>query len=432
MGFSLSGNTYYTGIKRLQPAEIIKVSKRNISSEKYYVPQYKYDATVKENTELIKNAFISSIEKRLNNYNSVGAALTGGYDSRVTWAVINHLNKKNLVKAFTHGLKESRDITIANKIANKLKLDHEINIFDDRFVESLPGLWEPFVRLTEGLIPVTNAHDIKSWELGKQNYRLLLDSHGGALYRRQFMKVAERRIKNSDSLTDQFFEYVKSPLLNLNLLKDDYKHEAITNSKTALKKYFDSIDHIENTGDKIDLFYIHQLSANRYSLAGNAQMNWVMLAHPFLNLDSFTAVQKIPLRYRKNQYIYRYIVNTTFKKLKSFYLENMGLPAPYFGFTYFRYFPMVYELILQRTIAKKNNSIYKKLSLRKSATDYDLFFRINFKQVEEILLRENDLFFDIIDKNNLEQFLKNAENNYAYKLSALSNLITFKLFLDIF
>ena len=82
----------------------------------------------------------------------------------------------------------------------------------------------------------------KSWELGKQNYRLLLDSHGGALYRRQFMKVAERRIKNSDSFTDQFFEYVKSPLLNLNLLKDDYKHEAITNSKTALKKFFDSIE----------------------------------------------------------------------------------------------------------------------------------------------------------------------------------------------
>jgi hypothetical protein len=192
------------------------------------------------------------------------------------------------------------------------------------------------------------------------------------------------------------------------------------------------LNQITHPGDKIDLFYINGLSANRYSYAGNTQMNWVRVAHPMLNLEAFNAVQKLSPYYRKNQSIYRYIVNQTSLELKSFYLENMGLPVPYWGFVYLRYIPMVYELLLQKSVRRLSYSLYKKFSLKKFVTNDDLFLRSNYRQVREILLRPNRNFHGMIKKTDLEAFLKNVHENRFFDFSNLSNLITLKLFFDTF
>ena len=117
--------------------------------------------------------------------------------------------------------------------------------------------------------------------------------------------------------------------------------------------------------------------------------------------------------------------------MKKVSLENMGMPAPYYGFTYLRYVPMVYELLLQKSVAKVNVPIYKSLTSRHFVTDYDLFLRINFTQIKEILLRINNIFFEIVDKNKLEVLIHQAEYNPNFKLSSLNELIALKLFFDV-
>ena len=431
LGFSMNGTTVYKNIRRLQAAEIVTLSLDQIHSEKYYMPHYKAEDNVKIETENIKNAVISSIESQINNNDSVGAALTGGFDSRVTWAVIGFLNGLNEVSAFTHGLENSRDIRIAKKLAKLLKINHQLKIFDDQFVRQLPDLWEPFIKMTEGMVPITAAHAVESWKFGQKNYQLLLDSHGGALYRRQFMKVTEKTINDSKPFSEQFFKYAKSGLIKLNILKPDVQKDAINSSLDGLNEYFGSISHNKFKGDKADLFYINQVSTNKYSVAGNAQMNWLMLSHPFLNLDAFNAVQKIPGRFRANQSIYQFIINQTNKRLKTVWLENMGMPAPYYGFVYFRYIPMIYELLLQKSVTSLNESLYKMLTLRHFVTDYDLFFRINFAKIKEILLRSNDAFYEFFNITKVEDFINHAELNPDYKLSSWSDLITLKLYFDL-
>ena len=431
LGFSMNGSTLYKNIKRLQAAEIVTLSKNQVHTEKYYTPNYTADGDVKEETVNIKNAITSSIEAQLNNNKSIGAAITGGFDSRVTWAVIKYLKGLDKVTAFTHGLENSRDIRIAKKLTDMLGIDHQVKIFDDEFIKQLPDLWEHFIRMTEGLVPISSAHALDSWKFGQNHYSLLLDSHGGALYRRQFMKVAERKIDDSQSFAEQFFQFTKSGLLKLNILTPEVQQDAIKHSLIGLNEYFDSIQHNASKGDKIDLFYINQVSTNKYSVAGNVQMNWLLLSHPFLNLEAFKAVQKIPSRYRQNQSIYQYIINQTNKQMKTVWLENMGMPAPYCGFTYVIYIRMIYELLLQRSVAKISKTIYKSLSLRHFVTDYDLFFRINFAKVKEILLSPNNTFFEFVDKKKVENLINHSELNPTYKLSSLNDLITLKLFFDV-
>jgi len=431
LGFSLNGNTYYRGIKKLQAGEQLVCNQKKLKLEKYINFPYREDKVhLNENIDILKNSFLESIGKRFRNYRTVGAAITGGFDSRVTWGIINYLGCKDKAVAFTHGIKNARDVQIAKRITAKLNINHKIKIFDEDFIKQLPMQWDLFIRLTEGLSNVIGAHAIPSWQFLQNEVDVLLDSHGGVLFRRQFMKVAERRIKEDKPFEKQLFSYIKSPLLALDILKEDYRKSVIDYSVKALEKYFLTTQNTSTLADKIDTFYLNQISGNRYSSASNAQMNWIMLAHPFLNVESFNALSRIPVSKRKNQSIYKYIVSKTTPEFKKFFLENMGMPAPYFGFTYLRYIPMIYELFLTKSVSKLNYDLYKSMSLRRFVTDYDLFFKLNYNEMREVLLRNNTAFFEMINKNSLETLIKNADK--SSKLSMLSSALTLKLFFDVF
>ena len=106
------------------------------------------------------------------------------------------------------------------------------------------------------------------------------------------------------------------------------------------------------------------------------------------------------------------------------------MPAPYFGFVYLRYLPMIYELLLQKSVARVNESLYKMLTLRYFVTDYNLFFRVNYNKIKEILLRPNTAFFNYVEKDKIEKLIHHININPKYKLLTLSELITLKLFFD--
>jgi hypothetical protein len=431
-GYTLNGDTYYKNVKRLQAGETLTFSRQKISIKKYDSIYYCSENFSKSNIQQIQDTFISSIASRINNYSLPGAAITGGFDSRVTWAIIKKLNSVDKVTAFTHGIKKSRDLEIAAKISKRFNFKHHITFFNEQYIKELPSQWELYVRLTEGFSSITGAHALEYWQNVSKKSNILLDSHGGVLFRRQFMKAAARRISHKLSFEKQLFKYVKSSILELGVLKPDIAKSVENSSIASLKKYFGKIPNYKDAGNKIDSFYFEQVNVNRYSTSNNAQMNWILLAHPFLSAAAFDALQKIPVAYRSNQSIYRFIIKNTTPSMRYFQLENMGMPAPYFGFTYFRYIPMIYEMLLNKSNNILKMEALKNLSMRKFVTDYDAFFRLNFRQIKEILLRPNNMFFDLIDKRSLESALMHAESNHLFTLSKLDNLITLKLFFDIF
>lgn len=432
LGFTLNGKTYYDKINKLQAGEILTYNKGNAQIKKYYEFVHKRNKSKRIYFDIIKNSFISGIKKCIENNEKVGAAISGGYDSRVTWGIINYLNEKDNVIAFTHGLENSRDIQIAKRIANKLNLNHKTKIFNLDFINSIPNSWELFTKLTEGLSLITGAHAIDSWKFGSQYYKVLIDSHGGVLYRRQFMKVAEHRLKNSDYFSKHFFNLMKTATLSLNIINPELIRLIINASIEGLNKFFNLYNKKMLIGDKIDSFYLDQISGNRYSTASNAQMNWVILAHPFLNIAAIDALKNISIGDRSNQNIYKYIVNKTSPIMKTFYLANMGMPAPYYGFSYLRYAAMLYELLLQKIVGSLSVTQYRKLSTRRFVTNYDIFFRINFKVIKDILLRPNTKFYEIVLREQLENMINTAEKNEKINISNWAHLITIKLFFDTF
>jgi len=432
VGFPMNGDSLYKNIFKLEPATIIRFSDKGIRKSSYYKPRFIPSGNPEENISQISDSLTDIIEKNIAAYDKIGAALTGGFDSRITWGIILNKNLQEQVKAYTHGLKSSYDMEIALKIAGKLKLNHITQEFDHKLIEKLPDLWYKFTEMNEGINPVCGAFTIAVWEFSKNHFSTIIDSHGGAIYRRSLWKFAEKRFDKNKSFTKQFYNLLISPLINFPFVNEDLKKAIKQEVNTALNIFREQWKNEEEPGNLFDLFYLYQTSALKYSNAANVQLNYMRIVHPFLNLKAFNAVQRINLSLRRNQYIYRKIVSRTCPDLEKFFMENMGFKIPYFAANSLRYIPMAYEKVLEKVMVKTDIQMLKNFSVKRFVTDHNLFYKINFSHINDILMRKNDTFFDLIERRNLEDYLQKITNKKAFNYACLDSLLTFKLYLDSF
>ena len=426
---NLNGKTLFDQIKRLRPATILEISSSDYFEKQYYQPDY---FTVKRNIESLNftEEFEYSVRNRVQKCD-VLAALTGGFDTRATWAVIHSLKRSKSISAVTHGMPKCRDIFISDKISELLGVNHLVFSYDENFIKNLPSLWIKLIELGEGSVPLSSAHALPYWEFCSQFGKIILDGHGGALYRRQYMKYAQHLLKPGAQFVEKFFQIIQSPLLKFSLLNNNFSQEIKEICKKSLFAYFQSIDHIKNIGAKIDLFYIHQISAFKYSVAANIQQNYIGVHHPFLNPQLFKKMQGIPESFHHKNWLHQKIIDSYEPRLKFIQLDNMGLPAPYWGFRVFRYMPMLYEKFIEKS-NRMFNGHFKKMSIRKFVTDYNIFLLENMDFTRQVLLENNTIFYELFKKELVEKHLNLFNAGSLYLGDEILQLLAFKLFINKF
>jgi len=192
MGQTLNGRTLYQGIKKLLPGYSLKVTKNNCTLKQYFKAEYRENAS--EIPHILEGAYSELRQAVASRIPRAGAltALSGGFDTRVIWSLINDLDLNSQSKAYTHGLSDSTDIVLARKIAAKLQVDHEEFLLEDDFFAALPGLWSKTIRFTEGSATIDAAVILAVWQRLQGRYSILIDGHGGAHYRRQVSKGREK------------------------------------------------------------------------------------------------------------------------------------------------------------------------------------------------------------------------------------------------
>ena len=431
IGQTLNGRTFIRDVRRLPPASYLTVSEKEVQLKIYYRPEYKA-APKNELPQLfnnLKTSFINSVNRRIFPGKTI-AALTGGFDSRVTWGTILYLEETPKVRAVTHGMEKSRDVRISKKIARKLGIEQILYLFDENFIKDLPSYWRKIIRLSEGVIPIDASHALAFWEFCREKGYVLLDSHGGALYRRQFMKVSQKLIDPGGKLAQQFFRFLQMPLIGSGILKKEVVDAAVHETINSLAIYLNDIEYCENLGDKIDLFYLQQISALKYSVAANVQQNFIGLHHPFLNNEMFKQVLRIPETYRRGNKIHSHILHYLYPALEKYSLDNMGMPAPYRGFSFWRYVPMSYQLILRKLQSWIPVQFFNKLSLQNFVTDYQKFLLQNYSDMKDILLSDNSEFNNLVEKDILEKKLRQYGNQPANLSAEMIQLLSLKLFFD--
>ncbi len=429
LGQTLRGRTLFSHINRLGAGTLLHAFANGLTRERYYAPRYQAEVAGSSVTlERIRSAFETSVIQR-SQYPNATAALTGGFDSRATWSI---LLKHNIpMVAHAHGLPNCSDLIISSRIAKAQNIQQDNILFDEHFLQQVPDHWSEIVRLSEGAISMAHAPTLMAWKGLSKRHSVLLDSYGGTFYRRQRMKVAERMIDPNKDLVPQLLNYERSPLLNSNLLSEEFSQTADKEIERALREYYNSISDTSLLGNKLDRYHFEEVDTMRDALMANAQMNFIGLAHPFMTLRAIELAATLPLRLRKNDAAHKNIVHNEFVKLERFPMDNVGFVTPYRGFSTLRYGAMAVERLL-RTTGKIFPSVFGKMSLRRPTMDMEHLIRPGLKQMREILLSPHSDYDRVVDRNAVQQALTECENGNFRTGAALIQLTTFRLFLDLF
>lgn len=259
----------------------------------------------------------------------------------------------------------------------------------------------------------------------------MLDSYGGTFYRRQRMKVAERMINPRHNLIPQILRFERSPLLRSNLLLPEARRWVEQASENGLRAYYDSISDTPLLGDKLDMFHFEQVDVMRDALLSNVQMNFIGLAHPFLSLPAIEASTSLPLAMRRRNAVHKFIVHTSFPRLERFWMDNVGFVTPYRGFSTFRYGAMIAERGLHKA-GKIFPGLFGHATLRKPTMDVEHLLRPGLEHAKEILLTPHTHFDRFIDRVPLEKNLRELEAGNFESGTAIVQLLTFRIFLDLF
>ena len=427
LGQRLNGNTLYHNIYRLSVASFLSVTSEGTPEfGKYYKPDYHSDILKgkKEHLRDIEDTLLRSVDIRLHR-DGVICGLTGGLDSRITIAAIKRLGKTNSITTFTHGLPKSGDMRIAERISSLYKIPHLQIPFDDKFFSELPQYWRDVVMLSEGSLGLENAFTLISWQRQSEQFSVLVDSHGGPLYRRQILKSKEGKLRRSDDFINTFFGYFSSSLLKSGFLKPDLLEAAKSTGLDAVKNYFSELPSDLSVGDRIDRFYLEQMCANKYSLAGNAQLGFIGLSHPLMSLKTFDSVTKISSDERKKNSIYRYLLNRFAPELKNILVDNSGYTVPYYGYRSLRYMPQAFERLLS-FLPLKNH-----ISLRRPIASYELLLQKNIDALKELLLNTDNPATKYFIRENIENVLVEFEKTgrHAAPLLQAANIY---LLLEVF
>ncbi len=425
LGFGINGRTFYRDIRRIPGATLLSFDVEGLRLIGYRSYTQKREKQSFSNVyQIIRDDLRCSVQGKAKNAKKVASALTGGYDSRVTWAILKHCGMQHRALAHTHGLKDSRDMTIAAKICRRFGLEHLTIPFDEALLDSLPMLWQQTVEEGEGLLPAALAHALHTWRTVAKNANTILDSHGGALYRRQVMKGAARFIDMRVPLAPQFLPWFSTGLEKSTVTSKTIAQKMKQACLPELEEFLQQKLALSDIGQTIDAFYRDQISVHKYSAAAAVQTRYIHFEHPFLSDRSVLELNRLDDKSKKRQLIYRRMISDFWPELKNFGLENMGLPAPYRGFTFWRYGPMAWE----KALSYLPETIHKKLTLRRFVSNYDLFFSMHADFVNEVLLQPHTLFFDLFERDVLEKQLMEESLN----VSIMSSLLTFKMFLHRF
>ncbi len=158
-GYILGDKTFFSSVHALPSASILRhtPSEKKTVVSKYWHPRYRddrtdLDAAVEECLDLLH----TSISEKVKGCRSVVCPISGGLDSRIILGTLEGLDEDVLIEPITYGQRFSHEYKNARRVCSALGLrNHSLIEIDP---QSLLVHYPQAVWLSEGMVPLTNAH----------------------------------------------------------------------------------------------------------------------------------------------------------------------------------------------------------------------------------------------------------------------------------
>jgi len=426
MGITLNGKTFLKDIYRLWPGTIITISRNGFEKINYFKPEYAISSemSIRNKLGMTADSFKNSIKENLNPDLNAAAALTGGFDSRLIWSAVYNQNLE--ATATTFGESGALDITIADLIAKKLNLTHEIYNLTEDSLQDFEDNAEEVIKTSEGFTNIESVILIPYYQWLKRKYQILIDGTGSALFRRQVFRRKSNMVRSKDELSNFMFNSLQIYNGKSDPDKNAFLAEHRSQIFSDLEEYFTTYRNYGNVQDLIDLFYLHHYIGFRFSSELMFQTQYIDSFHPFCNASIYQIIRGYSVSERRKLLFHKHAIHHFEPRLESIPLVNSEILVPYFGYRFRRIVPIGLAMFKERYKFNFISERYKRYPI----FDFKEAYRKNlFPSVEGILMDQKTKSRPYWNGNVLEQNLrlfKEQKNDYS---SRITNIITAELLL---
>lgn len=367
IGYLLGEHTWFEQIKLIKPATVLTfdINKKKVSQEYYWKwseikpSNLSFDEAVDE----LGRRFIKAVGRRFNPDEKNGIALSGGLDSRVIYAAVNHLYPEHKGYAFTFGIKGCDDIKIAKQVIDRSRWNHQEFYFsnDNWFTPRIEKIWN-----TDGMLNMMHMHGGEFTNEISNKINVNLNGYSGdAIIGGGFLTSIPLNVRANNMNIKSFFKQY----INLVNVAD----------------HFYDIDRVEPI--------LQMNRVRRFTAMGtvNGLIN-LEQRKPFFDNDIVELIFSLPDEYRLNNKLYAAMLQKFFPKFfKNIPWQKTGKPANEYRNT-----------IAKRVVGKGLRILKSLLGVKgtKNYTDYANWIRSDeiSSKLNELLNPDKAQYFKI--KNN--------------------------------
>ncbi|MBH0038957.1 asparagine synthase-related protein [Pseudoalteromonas sp. SWN166] len=399
LGYLLNEHTWFENIKLIKPATVISLDlqKNTVSQYHYWTwaeikpSPISFDDAVNE----LGNRFIQAVERRFDPKEKIGITLSGGLDSRVIFAAVEHLYPDYKGSAFTFGIGGCDDITIAKTVVSKSHWNHKEYHFTDKnwFKPRFEKVWN-----TDGMKDMMHMHGGEFIDDIASNVDINLNGYlGDAIFGGSYFK-------NDNYLNRK---------INKNIVESYYHNTKDENFDSD----FYNINHIDP--------YLFMSRGRRLINMGTVNSLIALEQRkPFFDNGCVELIYSLPDEYRLNNKLYAAMLHKFFPKFfKDIPWQQTGKPA---GLT-------IKKSVLTRALNKIVRHLRELVGIKSSAgyTDYKAWIRSPevASELKKLLNRKDSCYQKLTDQDFEEVYLNPHLNN---KLKNNSNEILRAATLEIY
>ena len=401
LGYLLNEHTWFENIKLIKPATVI-----TLDLQENNVTQYHYWtwAEIKPSSMSFNDAvdelgkrFIKAVERRFDPKEKIGITLSGGLDSRVIFAAVEHLYPDYKGSAFTFGIDGCDDITIAKTVVSKSNWNHKEYHFTDKnwFKPRIEKVWN-----TDGM-------------------QDMMHMHGG-----EFINDI------ASSIDVNLNGYAGDAIFGGGFLNRTPLNTRITKANSlCFYKGFSSLADLDN------IFYdINKVEPNlqmnrvrRFTAMGTVNSLIALdQRKPFFDNECVELIYSLPDEYRLNNNLYSAMLQKFFPNFfKDIPWQQTGKPAA-----------AVKTPTIPRRAFNKGIRILKKLfkiADNKGYTDYPTWIRDKdvTSKLQELLGNENAKYKKLTQENLADKYLKpHLQNNHVNNSEKILRAATLEIYLN--
>lgn len=155
----LGDNTLIKQISQLQNGQEVNISENNVKKQFYF----KLDSLFSQNPTSRKESLRDLHRTLKTNMDLIPTdekflfGLTGGYDCRLNFSLIDDADYKNIV-SYTYGMSKSPEIEIAEKIANHYGIEYHKIILEEDYESKYLNNADEVIQLGDGFTPFMRAN----------------------------------------------------------------------------------------------------------------------------------------------------------------------------------------------------------------------------------------------------------------------------------